>query len=164
MSMMEWRALEVEVGEWTFSIITSSGVSNMLQARRNCFLGRMRGFEDRRVCPIGDPLRTEMLNDCFSFGGGAIIVKGGLSSEARFACGGELPKQSPRDIVDDKLLFAAPNLNGCSGTWFFSRCGTEVDEYALCLFTDGLSKFGLFFLLARPMVSTTMERRNEYQD
>lgn len=45
----------------SFSLfMTSSGCSNMLKDRRNCFRGLTNGFELFRMCPlIGDALRDE---------------------------------------------------------------------------------------------------------
>lgn len=91
----------------------------MLSDRRNCFLGRINGFEGRLVwLPMGDPLRNEvpdMLPNGLLGRGGPIKEADGLFAD----CGlrswiGDSMKHSSRDIdvVVDNLLLPAPKRNG----------------------------------------------------
>jgi hypothetical protein len=68
----------VHVGSF-FWVMISPGFSNMLKDRRNCFLGRKRGFDGRREWLMGEPLRTtDILKDVGFVLGGAITEMDGL--------------------------------------------------------------------------------------
>lgn len=93
----------------------------MLRDLRNCFLGRINGFEVRLVwLPMGDPpfRKQFMLTKGLLNRGGPIIDADGLLADCgRRSCGGESPKHSPKDIdVEvDNLLLPAPKRKG--GHW-----------------------------------------------
>jgi hypothetical protein len=128
----------------------------MLSDLRNCFRGRINGFEGRRVwLPIGDPLVLEvpfmLPNGLVALGGPMIDTDGLLADCGRRSCGGDSIKHSPSDIdVDvDNLLLPAPKRKG--GNWSGPRVGKELVEKPFVLVRDGRSNID--FLRLRLKIS-----------
>lgn len=89
----------------------------MLNDRRNCFRGRINGFEGLlEWLPIGEPfLNPDMVPKGLLSRGGPIIETEGLFADCgRRSWGGDSMKHSPSDIdVDvDNLLLPAPKRKG----------------------------------------------------
>jgi hypothetical protein len=131
-------------------VMISAGFSNMLKDRRNCFLGRKRGFDGRRAWLIGEPLRTtDMLNDdCFVLWGGITAIVGLLETAILFSWGGDSMKHSPSDMeVDvDSLLLPAPKRKGGSCISGRDRCGTAPVECPFVLASPGRSNIDFLLL------------------
>lgn len=106
-----------------FAFMISPGLSNMLNERLNCFLGRINGFEGRLEWLLsGDPFRN-MLPDMLPNG---LLTRPGYPMSAdgdglladcgRRSCTGDSRKHSSSPIVDvvDSLLLPAPKRKGGS--------------------------------------------------
>lgn len=107
----------------------------MLSERRYCFLGRMKGLEGRRECPlIGEPFRMEFIpeleNSCFGREPPRFGAEGLLADCGRRSWGGDSMKHSSRgiEVEVESLLHPAPNLNG--GNWLsvLVRVGIQLVE------------------------------------
>ena len=125
----------------------------MLKERRNCFLGRCKGFEGLRTWPtMGDPLflecpvKPEM--DCLNLGGPIGSGAGECADCGRFSLWGEDSKHSWADIRDEGAVGPLPNLNGGHSTRADFN-DTDVVVILFVLDTDGLIKVGLRRLLER---------------
>lgn len=141
---------------------TSSGCSNILNERRNCFLGRWFGIDGFRTWPvIGEPAPRSCPaapeKECFSLGGPKAPCVCGFAVNGFFCCGGEDAKHSSADINDgggneDSLL----KLKGGKGGRRFSALlffiSTEV-EWTLVRDSEDL-KIGLLRLYNRLEVMT----------
>lgn len=105
----------------------------MLVARRNCFLGRSKGFEVRREWFTGDPLqRVELMFERLPFClEGIFIPDSGLLADFGLGSlgGDESEKHSSRDadVVVESLLLTGPNRNGGMSAGLL-RDGIELVE------------------------------------
>jgi len=91
----------------------------MLNDRRNCFLGRINGFEGLRLwLPIGDPFLNELILPNGLFGLDEPMIDGeGLFADCGLrSCGGDSMKHSPNviEVAVDNLLLPAPKRKGGS--------------------------------------------------
>src|SRR2546421_13070583 len=110
--------------------MTSSGCSNMLSERLNCFRGRTRGFEFFRMCPpTGEPFRilpASPANGCLGLGGPIIELAGGTGRSLT----GDSTKISDR-LIDEEvesLETPLPNLKGGSRLSAKGFCGAQPVE------------------------------------
>ena len=134
-----------------FGFITSPGCSNILKDRRNCFLGRINGFEGLlEWLPIGEPFRSDpdiLPKGLLTRGKPMTADADGLLAD----CGlrswtGDSKKHSSRDmdVEVDSLLLPAPKRKGghCESALQGPWCRLLIDN-PLVRARDGRSKIDL---------------------
>ena len=126
--------------------MTSSGCSNILSDRLNCFRGRINGFEFFLTCPpTGDPLRTlpaRPARGCLGRGG---PIKGLAEGVGRSGDSAKI-SESVIDEDDVSLETPLPNLKGGRRLSAEDFCGMLLVDRPLARARPGRIKVGFFRL------------------